>query len=87
MVCRECGHRHVSNAKLKVNGATYITGDCKIDGVIENGNFYTDADGWVYTPALRVGDESNEADIVLYDSDGNEHIFQLQKAIELGIFN
>lgn len=77
----------VSNAKLKVNGATYITGDCKIDGVIENGNFYTDADGWVYTPALRVGDESNEADIVLYDSDGNEHIFQLQKAIELGIFN
>ena len=77
----------VSNAKLKVNGYTYITGDCKIDGIIENGNFYTDADGWVYTPALRVGDESNEADIVLYDSDGNEHIFQLQKAIELGIFN
>lgn len=83
----------VSTYKLKVQGAAYVSGNmtingnCTINGTINNGDFSVDGDGWVFTPQLVIGQDSDEdGQISVYDADGEERIFNLQKAIELGIF-
>lgn len=76
--------------KLKVNGKAYfsgdaiINGDLQVNGAINNGDFYTDMDGWAYTTQLNINDGG---DLVMYDSNGDKHILNLQKAIELGVFS
>lgn len=76
--------------KLKVNGKAYfsasaiVNGDLQVNGAINNGDFYTDMDGWAYTTQLNINDGG---DLVMYDSNGDKHILNLQKAIELGVFS
>lgn len=76
--------------KLKVNGTAYFSGDATVNGnlqvagEIHNGNFYTDVEGRIYTTSLALIYGSN---IRTWDDNGKERNFNLQKAIELGVFS
>lgn len=80
-----------SKHKFSVKGNSLFTGNVTCGdiscGTINSSRFGVDADGWVQTDQINVGDGNNPGSIVVYDSSGNECVLNIDKAVELGVFD
>lgn len=65
---------YISAATSSGNPYVTIGSDCQID-----------VDGWIYTPAVTIGNESNGAQLYFYDDSGAKYLFNVDKAKQLGL--